>query len=225
MLQKKIKISVTIKDFEEARDKVIMGKEIKTILLSEEEKKLTAYHEAGHALVLLSQPEDSEPLHKVTIIPRGRAFGVTWWLPERDKYQETKREIIAAIRVAMGGRAAEDLVFNDKNVTSGCQNDFAKATELARKMVCLYGMSHVLGPVVYSQSQGTFEYSQHTAEMIDTEVRNLMNTAYEESKRILQENRQKLDTLAQALIEKETLYAEEIYKLLDITPRTLHSFN
>ena len=217
--------SIKIKDFEEARDKVILGKEIKTILLSDEEKKLTAYHEAGHALVLLNQPQDSEPLHKVTIIPRGRALGVTWWLPERDKYQETKREILASIRVAMGGRAAEDLVFNDQNVTSGCQNDFVKATELARRMVCLYGMSHVLGPVVYSQSQGTFEYSQHTAEMIDTEVRNLMNTSYEESKKILQENRQKLDILAQALIEKETLYAEEIYKLLDITPRTLHSFN
>ena len=217
--------SIKIKDFEEARDKVILGKEIKTILLSDEEKKLTAYHEAGHALVLLNQPQDSEPLHKVTIIPRGRALGVTWWLPERDIYQETKREILASIRVAMGGRAAEDLVFNDQNVTSGCQNDFVKATELARRMVCLYGMSHVLGPVVYSQSQGTFEYSQHTAEMIDTEVRNLMNTSYEESKKILQENRQKLDILAQALIEKETLYAEEIYKLLDITPRTLHSFN
>ena len=105
----------------------------------------------------------------------------------------------------MGGRAAEDMVFNDQNITSGCYSDFVKATELARRMVCYFGMSSKLGPVVYSQSQGTFEYSQDTAEMIDNEVRNLMNSSYEESKKILQDNRGKLDILAQALLEKETL--------------------
>jgi cell division protease FtsH len=218
--------TVTVKDFEEARDKIIVGKEIKTILMSDEEKKLTAFHEAGHALVLLNLPEDTEPLHKITIIPRGRALGVTWWLPERDKYQETKREILASIRVAMGGRVAEDLVFEDKNVTTGCYSDFIKATELARKMVCYFGMSEKVGPVIYGQNQyGGFNYSEGTAQKIDEEVRAILDTCYNDAKKILLENRQKLDRLAQALLEKETLYAEEVYELLGITPRTMHSFS
>lgn len=218
--------TVTVKDFEEARDKIIVGKEIKTIIMSDEEKKLTAFHEAGHALVLLSQPEDTEPLHKVTIIPRGRALGVTWWLPERDKYQQTKRELLASIRVAMGGRVAEDLIFEDKNVTTGCYSDFTKATELARKMVCYFGMSEKIGPVIYGQNQyGGLDYSEGTAQKIDEEVRSILEACYNDAKKILLENRDKLHMLAQALLAKETLYAEEIYQLLDITPRTLHSFS
>jgi cell division protease FtsH len=217
--------TVKIKDFEEARDKIIVGKEIKTILMSDEEKKLTAYHEAGHALVLLSLPQDTEPLHKITIIPRGRALGVTWWLPERDKYQQTKRELIAAIKVAMGGRAAEDLVFEDRNVTSGCYSDFVKATELGRKMVCDFGMSEKVGPVVYSQNGYGLSCSEGTALKIDEEVRSIMENCYRDSKAILLSNREKLDRLAQALLEKETLYAEEVYSLLEIQPRTVHSFS
>ncbi len=217
--------TVKIKDFEEARDKIIVGKEIKTIILSDEEKKLTAYHEAGHALVLLSLPHDTEPLHKITIIPRGRALGVTWWLPERDKYQQTKRELIASIKVAMGGRAAEDLVFEDRNVTSGCYSDFLKATELGRKMVCDFGMSEKIGPVVYTQNGYGLNYSDGTALKIDDEVRQIMETCYKDSKEILLSNREKLDKLANALLEKETLYADEVYSLLDIQPRTMHSFN
>ena len=217
--------TVKIKDFEEARDKIIVGKEIKTILMSDEEKKLTAYHEAGHALVLLSLPQDTEPLHKITIIPRGRALGVTWWLPERDKYQQTKREIIASIKVAMGGRAAEDIVFEDRNVTSGCYSDFLKATELGRRMVCDFGMSEKVGPVVYTQNGYGFNYSDGTALKIDEEVRSIMENCYLDAKNILATNRDKLEKLAQALLEKETLYAEEVYSLLDIQPRTVHSFS
>lgn len=219
--------TVKVKDFEEARDKIMMGKEIKTILMSDEEKKLTAYHEAGHALMLLSMPEDTEPLHKVTIVPRGRALGITWWLPERDKYQQTKRELIASIKVAMGGRAAEDLVFEDRNVTTGCYSDFAKATELGRKMVCYFGMSSKMGPIVYGENQqgNGFGYSQGTALKIDEEVHTLMNECYLDAKRILTENKDKLEKLAHALLEKETLYAEEVYQLLEITPRTVHTFN
>ena len=217
--------TVKIKDFEEARDKIIVGKEIKTILMSDEEKKLTAYHEVGHALVLLSLPLDTEPLHKISIIPRGRALGVTWWLPERDKYQHTKREIIASIKVAMGGRAAEDLVFEDRNVTSGCYSDFVKATELGRKMVCDFGMSEKVGPVVYSQNGYGLSCSEGTALKIDEEVRAIMENCYKDSKAILLNNREKLDKLATALLEKETLYAEEVYTLLDIQPRTVHSFS
>ncbi len=219
--------TVKVKDFEEARDKIIVGKEIKTVMLSEEEKKLTAYHEAGHALVLLSLPEDTEPLHKVTIIPRGRALGVTWWLPERDKYQETKSELLASIKVAMGGRAAEDLVFEDRNVTTGCYSDFVKATEMGRKMVTMFGMSDKIGPVIYGQSQPGYgyQYSEGTAQKIDEEVHTILKDSYEQSKAILQANRDKLEKLAQALLEKETLYAEEVYQLLDIKPRITHSFS
>ena len=207
--------------------KLLLGKEIKTILISEEEKKLTAYHEAGHALMLLNQPEDTEPLHKITIIPRGRALGVTWWLPERDKYQETKREMLAAIKVAMGGRAAEDLVFNDRNTTSGCYSDFVKATEMGRKMVCYFGMSSKIGPVIYGQNAAgqMFNYSEGTAQKIDEEVHAILDECYQSAKQSLAENREKLDKLALALLEKETIYAEEVYQLLDITPRTIHSFS
>jgi cell division protease FtsH len=216
--------SVTIHDFEEARDKVIVGKELKTIIMSEDEKRLTAYHEAGHALMLLTQPVDAEPLHKVTIIPRGRALGITWWLPERDKYQKTKRETLAAIKVGMGGRAAEDIVFGDKNITSGCYGDFVTATQLARNMVCLWGMSEKLGPVVYNTSAHGSDYSSQTAARIDEEVRKILEDCYNQAKEILINNREKLEKLALALLEKETLHAAEIYALLEITPRIEHSF-
>lgn len=216
--------TVKIEDFEEARDKVVMGKQLTTIIMSDEEKKMTAYHEAGHTLMLLTMPQDTEPLHKVTIVPRGRALGITWWLPERDKHQKTKREMIASIKVAMGGRAAEDLAFEDRNVTSGCWNDFEKATTLAREMVCFYGMSTKLGPVIYNPTESGRRYSEGTALKIDEEVHALLNDSYLDAKRVLTENRDKLDKLALALLEKETLFAEEIYQLLDITPRAVHSF-
>lgn len=208
---------VTIYDFEEARDKVMIGKELKTIVLSPEEKKITAFHESGHALVRLLMPDHSDPLHKVTIIPRGRALGVTHSLPEKEKYTQTKEEMLAVIMVCLGGRAAEELVFNV--LATGASNDFEKATEIARKMVCSYGMSEEMGTVVYTQNQGEYQYSQKTAERIDAEVQKLLENAYVTVKELLKINRDKLEALATMLYEKETLFASEIYTLLGIEPR------
>jgi cell division protease FtsH len=214
--------TVVIKDFEEARDKMILGKESKTIVLSEQERKITAYHEGGHALVRLMMPNDTDPLHKVTIIPRGGALGVTHWLPEKDKYLRNKEEILANITSAMGGRAAEELVFGLK--TSGAQSDFARATEMARDMVVHLGMSD-LGPVIYYQEHGNNEPSQKTREKIDQAIHDVLTTCYDDAMNILRTNRDKLDTLAQALLDKETLYAGEIYPLLGIEPRAEHKFS
>mgnify|MGYP002077990507 CR=1 FL=1 len=143
---------ITVKDFEEARDRIMLGKEIKTMTQSKQELELTAYHESGHALVALMLPEHSDPLHKITIIPRGRALGVTHSLPEREKYTQTREELLAKIKMSLGGRAAEQLVFN--KVTTGAYSDFVSATDIARTMVCSYGMS-TMGPVIYNQG-GSF---------------------------------------------------------------------
>lgn len=217
--------TVKMHDFDEARDKILVGKKSKTILMSDHEKKMTAFHEAGHTLVRLFLPDDAHPLHKVTILPRGRALGITWSLPEGDKYQQTKREAYAEIKCAMGGRAAEELVFNSANVTSGCSNDFEKATQIARSMVCLWGMSEKVGAVSYTQTPTGYYYSQSTAQKIDEEVRAIVDECYQDALRLLTENRDKLDKLAFALLDKELLSAEEIYLLLDITPRAAHSFS
>ena len=213
--------SITIKDFEEARDKILLGKEIKTMVQTKEELELTAYHEAGHALVRLLLPEATDPLHKVTIIPRGRALGVTHSLPEREKYTRTKEEMLASIKAALGGRAAEELVFN--TMTTGAYSDFKAATEIARNMICLYGMSDKLGPVVYTQN-AEYEYSPKTADAIDHEVEQLLDRCYKEALELLRMNREKLNLLAQTLLEKETLYAGEIYTLLGIESREEHKF-
>lgn len=208
---------VTLKDFEEARDKVLLGKELRTIVLSEDDRKMTAYHEAGHALIRLLLPEDTDPLHKVTIVPRGRALGVTHHLPEREKYSTTRDEMLASMQSLLGGRIAEELVFG--KMATGAYSDFRHATEIARDMVCRYGMSEDLGPIVYSQYQGDFVYSQHTAERIDNEVRRIVDECYKKAEILLVEHRDKLNALAQALLEKETMYASEIYELLGIPSR------
>lgn len=208
---------VTIHDFEQARDKIMLGKEWKTAVLSDQERKLTAYHESGHALVRLLLPEHSDPLHKVTIVPRGRALGVTHSLPEREKYMQTLEEMFTIIMVCLGGRVAEELVFNV--IATGAANDFEKATEIARRMVCTYGMTPELGMVVYRQRQGEYQYSQKTAERIDEAVKGLLDQAYAKVKELLQNNRDKLEKLALALYDKETLFAHEIYELLGIKPR------
>ncbi len=213
---------ISIKDFEEARDKILLGKEVKTIVLSEDERKMTAFHEAGHALVRLLMPDATDPLHKVTIVPRGRALGVTHFLPEREKYSRDKDEMVASIKAALGGRVAEELVFG--KLSTGAYSDFQAATGVARDMVCRYGMSEKLGPVIYSQREGDFVYSQHTAETIDTEVRHIIDTCYQEARDLLIKNREKLDKLSQALLDKETMFASEIYELLGITPREDHKF-
>jgi cell division protease FtsH len=218
--------TVKVKDFEEARDKILLGKESKTKILSQEERKITAFHEAGHALVRLLLPEETEPLHKVTIVPRGQSLGVTHWLPERDKYHRTKKELLASIKSALGGRIAEEIAFDYQNVTGGASDDFKKATQIVRYMVCDLGMSEKLGPVVYGYDMhGEPNFSQGTAQKIDDEVRSIMNACYDSAKNLLVDNRDKLDVLAQALLEKETLYASDIYSLLNITPRAEHSFS
>ncbi|MCF7899895.1 ATP-dependent zinc metalloprotease FtsH [Candidatus Babeliales bacterium] len=216
------KEKVTIQDFEEARDKILLGKEIKTIVLTQKDREITAYHEAGHALVRLMMPNVMDPLHKVTIVPRGRALGVTHSMPEREKYNRNKEEMIASIKAALGGRVAEEIVFNE--LSTGAYSDFLTATDIVRDIVCRYGMTDELGPIVYSQKQGDFVYSQKTAEKIDEKVRQIIDTCYAETKDLLMAHKDKLTALSVALLDKETMYAREIYELLNIESREDHKF-
>jgi len=209
--------TVTMDHFEDARDKITLGTELRSVTLSEQERKMVAYHESGHAMIRLLAPDHSDPLHKVTIVPRGRALGVTHSLPEREKYLSTKDELFTLLMVCLGGRIAEQLIFNV--LSSGAGDDFDKASQYARKMVCSYGMTDEIGPVVYSQGRGQFEYSQKTAEKIDEVVFNLLKDAQQKTEKLLKDNLSKLEKLAQALLEKETMYADEIYTLLGIEPR------
>ncbi len=209
---------VTMHDIDLARDKAMLGKENKTMRQTPEDLKITAFHEAGHALIRLLKPNESDPLYKVTIVPRGGALGVTHWMPEREKYHQTKDELIALIMAALGGRAAEELVFN--NMTTGAASDFQSATKIAHAMVCDYGMSD-LGPVVYNPNK-KLEFSAKTGALIDEEIRRILTTNYEKVMDLLRKNRDKLDLLANKLLEKETLYASEIYELLGLEPRISH---
>ncbi|MBA3954206.1 ATP-dependent metallopeptidase FtsH/Yme1/Tma family protein [Candidatus Dependentiae bacterium] len=207
---------VYLKDIDEARDKMMLGKEMKTRTFTDEERKITAYHEAGHTLVRLLLHEECDPLHKVTIVPRGRALGVTHFLPERDKHSMSKVEMVGDIMAALGGRAAEELVFN--KLATGASSDFARATEIAQQMVRFYGMSKTLGLVAYTP-QGPYGYSEETARLIDHEIRSIMQECYDKVLVLLADNKDKLYKLAEMLLEKETLYADEIYELLDIPAR------
>lgn len=216
------KKNIEVSDLEEARDRIMLGKEIKSIQLTEEDRKVTAYHEGGHALVRVLMPESTDPLHKLTIVPRGKALGVTHSLPEREKYSSTKDEMLGIIMVCLGGRVAEELVFG--KLMTGAYSDFIKATEVARNMVCKYGMSS-LGPVVYSQEYGEYHYSNKTSELIDKEVAAIVDDCYKKTVTLISDNRDKLELLATKLIEKETLYANEVYELLGVTPRTQHMFS
>lgn len=209
---------VSMAEFEAARDKLMLGKENRTMAQTEKELAVTAYHEAGHAIVRLLMPDVMDPLHKVTIVPRGRALGVTHYLPERDKYSTTREELLGHIASALGGRAAEEVAFN--TVTTGAYSDFQVASKTARSMVRFYGMSDALGKVVYDgNNEYNANFSQQTFERIDKEVQKIIDEQYAFVVKMLNENRDKLDTLAQALLEKETMYASEIYELLGITPR------
>lgn len=210
---------VTVVDFEEARDRMLIGKELKTVVLLEDERRMTAYHEAGHALVRLMMPEVTDPLHKVTIVPRGGALGVTHSMPDREKYSQSKDEMLASIMAALGGRIAEEITFN--KVSTGAYSDFKAASRLARAMITRYGMSEKLGPIVY-EPEGDFPYSQETAQLIDREVRTLVENCYDRAKKLLIENNDKLKTLSEALLERETMGAEEIYELLGIQSRESH---
>lgn len=217
------KHEITQAELEEARDKVGWGKERRSLAISDKEKKNTAYHEAGHAICLLVC-KHTEPLHKVTIIPRGPSLGSTMWLPAEDKFTGRYAEFLDQIVVAMGGRCAEEIVFGD-NVTSGASGDIRMATEIARSMVCEYGMSKELGLVDYAQQEGEVflardiahsrNYSEATAQMIDREVRRIIDDGYNTSKNILMENRDKLDLLANALLEFETLDGAQVRELLE----------
>jgi cell division protease FtsH len=215
---------VTIQDFEEARDKIMLGKENKTIIQTKEELMVTSYHEAGHALVRLMLPDVMEPLHKITIIPRGRALGVTHYLPQKDKPSTTKEEMIANIISCMGGKAAEELVYGKDKTTTGVANDLKVATKEAHKMVCYFGMSDKLGSVFLSKEHGSPSYSPRTAALIDKETQRILDENYQRALQILRDNRDKLDLLARVLLEKETLQAGEVYELLGIPPREEHKF-
>src|SRR5512147_1784771 len=214
---------VTMQDFEAAKDKVLMGVERRSMVMSEDEKRLTAYHEAGHALVGLHVPKH-DPLHKVTIIPRGRALGLTMSLPERDRRSYSKLELESKLAVLFGGRIAEELVFGPDNVTTGAGNDIRQATEMARRMVTEFGFSDRLGPLRYSDNQEEIflghsvtqqkHVSDATARLIDEEVRRLIDEAEATARRILDERRGDLDVLADALLEYETLSGEEVQALL-----------
>ena len=215
---------VTNQEFEDARDKILMGAERRTLLMTDEEKKMTAYHEGGHALVSLNMP-GSTPIHKATIIPRGRALGMVQSLPERDEVSQTYEQFIAMLAMAMGGRVAEELIFGHDKVSSGAAGDIQQATKVARAMVTQLGFSDKLGTVAYSEPQqeqflgysmGREQHvSQDTQKIIDAEVRRFIQEGYETAKRILTEKRDQLDKLAGALIQYETLSGQEIIDLLD----------
>jgi cell division protease FtsH len=212
---------ITLSELEEARDKVRWGKERRSMALSEKEKTNTAYHEAGHAL-LLELLEHTEPLHKVTIIPRGPSLGSTMWLPEEDKYTNRKNELIAGLAVGMGGRVAEEIIFGD--VTNGARGDIKTATHIARRMVCEWGMSEKMGMVEYGEHEDYVflgrdisrarDYSEATAEQIDGEVRKLLNDAYQTAKSVLTTHRTTLEAIAKALLEYETLDGVQIKEIV-----------
>ncbi|MBT4016178.1 MAG: ATP-dependent metallopeptidase FtsH/Yme1/Tma family protein [Deltaproteobacteria bacterium] len=215
-------------DFEYARDKVMMGAERRSLLISDEEKETTAYHEVGHALVAASI-EEVDPVHKVSIIPRGRALGVTMLLPEEDRHSHNKRSLLGQITMTMGGRAAEHLVF--KRFTTGASDDLKRATELARKMVCQWGMSEKLGPLTYTEDAGHVflgrdlqqhpEFSNESMRMIDEEVLEILNSSYERAKSILKTYRKALESLALTLLEKETIDGENVLKVMqEFAPKT-----
>ncbi len=213
--------SVSNIDFEEAKDKILMGVERKSRIISEEEKKITAYHEAGHALLVTLLP-NAEPLHKVTIIPRGMALGVTFSLPEKDVYIRTKEYFLDSICVMFGGRLTEEMIF--AKISSGAQNDIHQATDMARKMVCDFGMSDTLGPIAYGKKEQQIflgreiaqhrDYSEKTAEAIDLEVNHIIHAQIDRAKKYLVDNKEKVVLLAEALLEHETLDREEINLIL-----------
>ena len=214
---------VTMSELEEAKDKVMMGSERRSMVMTEDERKLTAYHEGGHALVALHAPKH-DPLHKVTIIPRGRALGLTLSLPERDRYGYAKQELHSNIAMAFGGRVAEEMIFGPENVTTGASSDIHQATNLARRMVTEWGMSEKLGPLRYSDNEEEVflghsvtqrkNVSDATAKLIDEEIRTIVAKGESFARKIISEHEDDLHTLANALLEYETLSGDEIKVLL-----------
>jgi cell division protease FtsH len=227
------KTLVDMVDFEDAKDKVMLGVERRSLVLTEDERKLTAYHEAGHAIVALKIP-GSDPVHKVTIVPRGRALGLTASLPEVDRHNYSKDWLIGSLAMFFGGRVAEEIIFGADKVTTGAGNDIERATALARRMVTQFGMSEVIGPLaVGDKEQEIFlgrefaqrrEISERTAQMVDAEVKRLVDEAYARATQIISENRELLDRIAVALLDRETIDREDLDRLvknLPLTPRNL----
>jgi cell division protease FtsH len=216
---------VEMNDFEKAKDKIMMGAERKSMVMPEEERKNTAYHESGHALVARMLPK-TDPVHKVTIIPRGRALGVTMQLPEGDRYSMDKLRMLSTISVLFGGRIAEE-VFMDQ-MTTGASNDFERATALARDMVTRYGMSDILGPMVYAENEGevflgrsvtkTTHVSESTMQKVDSEIRRIIDEQYAVARRIIEENADKMHAMANALLEWETIDADQINDIIEGRP-------
>jgi len=212
---------VTMQDFEDAKDKVMLGMERKSLVMTEEERRTTAFHEAGHALVAMLVP-GADPVNKVTIIPRGRTLGVTWYLPQEERHNHSKEQLEAQLCHAMGGRAAEKLVFN--HFTTGAIGDLSQATETARNMVCRYGMSDVLGPLTFGKKEEMVflgkeiathkDYSEQTAVLIDQEVRKIIERAYEKASQLLRENQDHLHLIATTLLEREVLDGDELNRLM-----------
>jgi cell division protease FtsH len=214
---------ISMIDFEDAKDKVMMGAERRSMVMTEEEKRMTAFHEAGHALVAVKCPA-SDPIHKATIIPRGRALGMVMRLPERDSYSYAREKMYADLAVAMGGRVAEEICFGYDKVSSGASGDIAMATKLARSMVTKWGMSEKLGMLQYGDNQEevflghsvsrSHDISDETAKIIDEEVRRIVDESYERAKKICTDHKDLLDKLGNALLEYETLTGEDIAAII-----------
>jgi cell division protease FtsH len=208
---------VDMDDFERAKDKIIMGAERRSIVMPEEERRNTAYHESGHAIVAKLLPK-TDPVHKVTIIPRGRALGVTMQLPIEDRYSMDRKHMLNMISVLFGGRIAEELFMHQ--MTTGASNDFERATQIARDMVMRYGMSDLMGPMVYADNEGeiflgrsvtrTVNMSEETMKKVDSEVRKIIDSQYAVARKLLEDNRDKVEAMAKALLEFETIDAEQI---------------
>jgi cell division protease FtsH len=214
---------VSMDQFERAKDKIMMGAERRSMVMTDAEKRMTAYHEGGHAIVGISVPEH-DPVYKVTIIPRGRALGVTQFLPEQDRYSMSKRRLESSIATLFGGRIAEELIFGEDAVTTGASNDIERATDLARNMVTKWGLSDRLGPLTYSEESGEVflgrsvtqhkQVSDETAHAIDEEVRRVIEMNYKRARQILETNLDKLHAMAEALIKYETLADDQIKDIM-----------
>ncbi len=225
---RKGKTAVEMSDFELSKDKVLMGAERRSMVISESDRKVTAYHEAGHALVA-KMLHGTDPIHKITIIPRGRALGLTMQLPTDDRHNYRKDYLYNTLAIMMGGRVAEEMIFNE--ITTGAGNDIEKATDLARKMVCEWGMSEAMGPMTFGKKgQEIFlgreisqhrDYSENTAISIDNEVRRLITENYERAKQLIHDNMAMLKTLAEALLQKESLDAADVEKIFQGQPLPL----
>jgi cell division protease FtsH len=227
---------VEMQDFEKAKDKILMGPERKSMVMPEEERRNTAYHESGHAMIGKLLPK-CDPVHKVTIIPRGRALGVTMSLPENDRYSYDKEYMLHQISMLFGGRIAEEVFMNQ--MTTGASNDFERATNLARDMVMKYGMSEAMGPMVYAENEGevflgrsvtkTTNISEETMQKVDAEVRRIIDQQYALARRLIEENQDKMHAMAKALLDWETIDGEQLDDIMagraprppkDFTPRT-----